>query len=83
MKIYRFNPATGIYLGEDFADEASLKEGICEMPVDATTIPPPQVKHGETPVFRTDNGKWEVRQLSQLKNRMEETCGPILLNPDK
>jgi len=27
MKIYLFNPETGVYLGEDFADEALMKQG--------------------------------------------------------
>jgi hypothetical protein len=35
MKIYLFNPETGIYLGEDYADEASMKRGSFVVPPDA------------------------------------------------
>jgi hypothetical protein len=61
MKIYLFNPETGVYLGEDFADEAPLKSGVCVVPNDATTIAPPQVGAGETPVFNAAEQRWEVR----------------------
>jgi hypothetical protein len=77
MRIYRFNPETGFYLGEDFADNASLKGGIYEIPEDATTIPPPQVKRGEVLVFHADRGKWEGRQLNREQRRMEYMRSPI------
>jgi hypothetical protein len=71
MRIYRFNPETGAYLGEDFADKASFKGGTFEISEDATTIPPPKVKRGEIPVFHGGAGKWEVRQMNREKGRME------------
>jgi len=78
MRIYRFNPETGVYLGEDFADRVPLKGGEFEIPEDATTIPPPQVKQGEVPVFDTDSGKWEVRQLNRETRGMERMRPPII-----
>ena len=80
MRIYRFNPETGIYLGEDFADRVPLKGGEFEIPEDATTIPPPKLNQGEVPVFDTDSGKWEVRQLNREKDRTEYMHSPAYLN---
>jgi hypothetical protein len=73
MRIYRFNAETGVYLGEDFADKVSFKAGSYEIPEDATTTPPPQVKRGEIPIFHTDLRKWEVRKLGQEIRRMQFT----------
>ncbi len=61
MKIYLFNPETGIYLGEDFADEAPMARGEYAIPADATTIPPPPAGLGEIPVFDAVARRWEVR----------------------
>jgi hypothetical protein len=61
MKIYLFNPETGIYLGEDFADEAAMKKEGYILPPDATTIAPPQVERGQIPVFNLDKEHWEVK----------------------
>jgi hypothetical protein len=78
MRIYRFNPETGLYLGEDFADKASFKGGAFEIPEDATTIPPPKVKRGEVPVFDADHGKWEVQQLNRETRVMERMRPPSI-----
>ncbi len=63
MKIYLFNPETGAYLGEDFADEAPMTRGECVMPPDATTIAPPPFRRGEVPVFRVAENQWEIRPV--------------------
>jgi hypothetical protein len=63
MKIYLFNPETGVYLGEDFADEAPMKGGNFAMPSDATTIAPPPFRGGEVPVFRVVENQWEIRPV--------------------
>ncbi len=60
MKIYRFNPETGTYLGEDFADEPALPGKGCVDPPDATPIAPPQVGPDQIPVFNTIEQRWEV-----------------------
>jgi len=60
MKIYRFNPETGIYLGEDFADEAAMQRGDCVLPHDATTIEPPQADAGQIVFFNVREKRWEV-----------------------
>lgn len=67
MKIYLFNPETGIYLGEDFADEAPMKRGEFVLPPDATTIAPPERGQGQVPVFSVAKNQWEIRQISIAK----------------
>ncbi len=62
MKIYLFNPETGVYLGEDFADEAPMQQGGYVIPPDATTIAPPAVVRGQIPVFNFAEERWEVRE---------------------
>jgi hypothetical protein len=60
MKIYLFNPETGIYLGEDFADEAPMKRDVFVIPPDATTIAPPRVESGQVLVFNAGKQEWEI-----------------------
>jgi hypothetical protein len=64
MKIYLFNPETGIYLGEDFADEPPMCPGRDAVPLDATTVPPPPYRRGEVPVFTVARNNWEIRPVS-------------------
>ena len=60
MKIYLFNPETGFYLGEDFADDPPMCEGRCAVPSDATTIPPPAYGPGAVPVYSVIKNRWEI-----------------------
>ncbi len=64
MKIYYYNPETGAFLGEDFADEAPYRRGEYRIPDDATMIPPPQVEKGQMPFFNIREQRWEVRAIS-------------------
>jgi hypothetical protein len=61
MKIYLYNPETGIYLGEDFADETPMKRDDFVIPPDTTTIAPPQIRPGQIPVFNAAEQRWDVR----------------------
>lgn len=70
MKIYLFNPETGVYMGEDYADEAPMRQGTFIIPADATTIPPPRVGPGEAPVFRIREQRWEVEAVSALRRML-------------
>jgi hypothetical protein len=67
MKIYLFDPETGIYLGEDFTDEAPLKQGGVKLPPDATTIKPPRIERGQIPVFNFAKERWEVREDTRIQ----------------
>jgi hypothetical protein len=67
VKIYLFNPETGIYLGEDFADEVPMKRGEFVLPPDATTIAPPERGQGQVPVFSVAKNQWEIRQIPIAK----------------
>lgn len=70
MKIYRFNPETGAYLGEDFADEKfMLHEKV--LADDATTIAPPDVDHGQFLFFSTRMQCWEIRSNPELRPSSE------------
>ena len=61
MKVYLFNLETGIYLGEDFADEAPMEMGTFVVPPDATTVKPPEVGHGQILVFIPGEQRWKVQ----------------------
>jgi len=63
MKIYLFDPETGVYLGEDFADDAPMQLGVFVIPPGATTIAPPPFRLGEVPVFRVAENQWEIRPV--------------------
>ena len=74
MKIYLFDTETGIYLGEDFADEGD-RLGDYRLPEGATTIAPPASVNG---ILRFDQARqrWEVllvpvRQVTGLRGRLE------------
>ena len=60
MKIYLFCTETGIYQGEDFADESSMKRERQGLPPGATSVAPPAYRRGEVPVFRVTENCWEV-----------------------
>jgi hypothetical protein len=60
MKIYMFNSENGVYLGEDFDDEAKLKQEGYLIPAGATTIAPPEGGRGHKLVFDVVAQCWEV-----------------------
>ena len=64
MKIYLFDPETGIYQGEDFSDSPSMREERGALPPDATAIAPPPFGRGEVPVFSIADNRWEIRCLT-------------------
>ena len=74
MKIYLFDTETGIYLGEDFADEGD-RPGEYRLPEGATTIAPPERADG-IPRFDPARQRWEVllspdRQVTGLRGRLD------------
>ena len=74
MKIYLFDTETGIYLGEDFADEGD-RPGEYRLPEGATAIAPPERASG-IPRFDPVRQRWEVllsadRQIVGLHGRLE------------
>jgi hypothetical protein len=60
MKIYRFNQETGVYLGEDFADEAPLERGNFVLPPDATPLAPPCQEPGFIAIFDFQTRQWQL-----------------------
>jgi hypothetical protein len=65
MKIYLFNPETGAYLGEDFADALPLCPGRGAIPSHATIIAPPPFRPGAPPVFKVAEDTWELHPSSR------------------
>lgn len=70
MKIYLFNPLTGAYLGEDFADEDTFKRGSHIIPDDATTQPPPKAEAGQIPFFNLREQCWEIRSVPAVRTSL-------------
>jgi hypothetical protein len=70
MKIYLFNTETGVYLGEDFADEAPMERGTFIVPPDATTITPPMVEHGQLLVFNAAEQRWDFQQRPETREKV-------------
>jgi len=66
MKIYLFNPETGVYLGEDFADETPLRRGEYVIPPGATTIAPPRIEKGQVLVFNRKAQYWTSSSAAEL-----------------
>lgn len=75
MRIYLFDPETGIYLGEDFADPPLFQGDPPVVPPDATTIAPPPYGRGEVPVFNAEEKRWELRPLSSFAVMGETGAG--------
>jgi len=51
MKIYLFDPESGIYHGEDFADDSPMRLGRNAVHPHTTTIVPPPFRRGEVPIL--------------------------------
>ena len=58
---YSFHPATGVFLGVDFAQESPLEPGVFLLPAGATFVEPPQVPEGKQAVWGGDI--WSVQDI--------------------
>ena len=67
MKIYLFNPKTGVYQGEDFVNDAPMGRRAFAVPSAATTKVPPLVEYGEMLVFNLAAQRWYIRQRPEKK----------------
>ncbi|QWV93415.1 hypothetical protein KP004_19975 [Geomonas oryzisoli] len=65
MKIYLFNTEDGLYLGEDYADDAMA--GGLNVPAGATAIAPPPYGRREVPVFVAAENRWVLQPLSATR----------------
>jgi hypothetical protein len=63
VKIYLFCPETGLYQGEDFADDTSMKNERQGLPDGATTIAPPLYRPGQVAVFSISEKRWELKPV--------------------
>jgi hypothetical protein len=69
MKIYLFDPESGVYQGEDFADDLPMRPGRNMLPPYATTIAPPPYGRGEVPVFIYAEHQWKILPVSDAMVR--------------
>lgn len=63
MRIFHYNSETGVFGGEDVADESPLEEGVWLIPAHATTEPPPPVGDGEQAVWK--GAAWAVEPIPE------------------
>jgi hypothetical protein len=71
MKIYLFNPESGIYEGEDFSDE-QIRPGAETLPPHATTVAPPPYRPGQVPVFQSARQSWELMRLAAARTAVRQ-----------
>ena len=74
MKIYHYNPDTGIYVGEGVADESPLEPGVWMIPANSVTTAPPSVGENQFVVF--NNGAWEVNTVPEPEPEPEPVPEP-------
>jgi hypothetical protein len=75
VKIYLYCPETGIYQGEDFADNCSMKKARQGLAPGCTTIAPPPRGSGEVPLFEVVENRWKViRVPSAAAKSFEESA---------
>jgi len=68
MKAYLFNPANGLYEGENFeeADKLVHEDGL-------TAIPPPECERGQVPIFDRKRNVWSVMPIGVVRQLLR-TC---------
>lgn len=74
MKIYNYHFATGLLLGDSFADPDPLEEGNWLIPANATTVEPPAPQAGKTIHFV--DGAWtyiDTPQQDSVSEPVEPT----------
>ena len=77
MKAYLFNSENGLYQGETFENDGTIRyvDGI-------TPIPPPDYEHGQVPVFDRSKNGWAVIPVTIAKQLLrlgdEENTGSKL-----
>lgn len=61
MRIFHYNSDTGVFGGEDVADESPLEEDVWLIPAHATTVEPPPVGDGQQAVWK--GGAWAIEPI--------------------
>lgn len=68
LRVYKYHPNTGEYVGNDEADPSPLEKEVFLIPANATEVAPPEPKEGK---FRKFNGKEWVYE--DIPKEVEET----------
>jgi hypothetical protein len=61
MIIYHYVPGSGVYCGQDIADESPLEPGVYLIPALATDIEPPTLASNQIAKF--ENGAWKIENV--------------------
>jgi hypothetical protein len=75
MKAYLFDPETGIYEGETFADADTL-----ENESGLTRIPPPAYGDGQVVVFDRQRKVWEVVPVAIARQLLKLPVSAVMEN---
>jgi hypothetical protein len=65
MKLYLFNPESGVYAGETFDER-----GIMNRDEGVTAIAPPEFARGQVPVFDRVTGGWSIFPIATVRQVM-------------
>ncbi len=79
MKIYYYDPETGIYQGEGYEDNRLLSKRKSNRN-GMTTVAPPSFEKGRIPVFDSRKATWSVVSISETPSltgsvRNRQSCG--------
>ena len=72
---YSFHPATGVFLGVDFAQESPLEPGVFLLPAGATFVEPPQVPEGKQANWNGES--WSVQDIASAPKPSEPEPEPL------
>lgn len=69
MKVYLFDPGSGLFEGESYeqGDMLDYIEGV-------TTVAPPPYQAGEVPLFDMDRQSWTVMPISVVRGFQHRGC---------
>jgi len=62
MKVYLFDPTSGLYEGEDFWESGEVREA-----EGATGLEPPLIQQGQLPVYNRRIHTWQLIPTDKLK----------------
>ncbi|GFO53089.1 hypothetical protein GMSM_00960 [Geomonas sp. Red276] len=79
MRIYLFDPGTGIYQGDDFTDEPFFLGDPPPFPDGVTTVAPPPAEAGRVPCFDVIAGRWIMKPRPPANGRRPHSEERVLI----
>ena len=78
MKVYTYNPITGVYIGTSEADESQLEPGVYLMPAYSTEVEPPLFDSStEIIYFDADSKVWNKQNIEAEQEVVKITQNDI------